>query len=272
MQPWIFRCTRHPAGSPFRMLRSRIVPAFLCVALAHAALIGAFFTTAPAPEPRPLHSTAIVARLLGPAPQQLPSAGAGGRSMPTPSTRPATAEATVDARADARALRRTRPTQPQQSSSASPPALAPRAALPTTAAPSPPSPPALSASSAPTPAPTASNSTNSNAASTAHAATNDTIAVATPKRVARADCHIAKPVYPELSKRRGEAGTATVRFVIGTTGAIGGIALVTSSGFPRLDDAALEALRESACAPYVENGSPIRVSYEQAFKFGLEDD
>lgn len=256
------------------MLRSRLVPAFLCVALAHAALIGAFFTTAQAPAPRPLHSTAIVARLLGPAPQQTPSAGAGGRSTPTSSTRSATADATVDAHTDARALRHTRPTQPQQSNSASPPALAPRAVLPTTAAPSPPSPPALSASSAPTPPATAttSSSTNLNSAPAAHAATNDTIAVATPKRVAHADCHIVKPVYPELSKRRGEAGTATVRFVIGTTGAIGGIALVTSSGFSRLDEAAVEALRESTCAPYVENGAPMRVSYEQAFKFGLEDD
>ncbi|MGN6316009.1 energy transducer TonB [Trinickia sp.] len=101
---------------------------------------------------------------------------------------------------------------------------------------------------------------------------NDTIAITTPKRVEHADCRIVKPAYPELSKRRSETGTATVRFVIGTTGAIDSVTLAKSSGFPRLDDAALEALRESTCAPYVENGSPVRASYEQAFKFGLEDD
>jgi protein TonB len=113
---------------------------------------------------------------------------------------------------------------------------------------------------------------DSHAPSTARSAAHDTITIATPRRVEHVDCRIVKPAYPELSKRRSEAGTATVRFVIGTTGAIDSVTLAKSSGFPRLDDAALEALRESACAPYVENGSPVRASYEQAFKFGLEDD
>lgn len=113
---------------------------------------------------------------------------------------------------------------------------------------------------------------NTKATSTSQSPANDTIAVAAPKHVERADCHIVKPAYPALSRRRGEAGTATVRFVIGTTGALDSVMLAKSSGFPRLDDAALEALRESTCAPYVENGSPMRASYEQAFKFGLEDD
>lgn len=98
------------------------------------------------------------------------------------------------------------------------------------------------------------------------------MAIAAPKHVEHADCRIAKPAYPALSKRRGEAGTASVRFVIGTTGAIDGITLVKSSGFARLDDAALGALRESTCRPYLENGSPIRVSYVQPFTFGLEGD
>ena len=100
----------------------------------------------------------------------------------------------------------------------------------------------------------------------------ETIAIAAPKHVDHADCRIVKPAYPELSKRRDETGTATVRFVIGTTGAIDTVTLVKSSGFARLDDAAVQALRESTCQPYVENGAPIRASYVQAFTFGLDDD
>ena len=98
------------------------------------------------------------------------------------------------------------------------------------------------------------------------------MAIAAPKHVDHADCRIVKPSYPELSRRRGEAGTVTVRFVIGTTGAIDTVTLVKSSGFARLDDAAVEALRASTCQPYVENGSPIRATYVQAFTFGLDYD
>ncbi len=62
-----------------------------------------------------------------------------------------------------------------------------------------------------------------------------------------------------------------MRFIIGTTGGIESVSLVKSSGFSRLDDAAVEALRSSTCQPYLENGSPIRVFYTQAFTFGLDD-
>jgi protein TonB len=103
-------------------------------------------------------------------------------------------------------------------------------------------------------------------------AARETLAVAAPKHVEHADCRIVKPTYPELSKRRDETGTVTVRFIIGATGAIETVAVVKSSGFVRLDDAAVEALRASTCQPYLENGSPIRVSYMQAFTFGLDDD
>ncbi len=63
-----------------------------------------------------------------------------------------------------------------------------------------------------------------------------------------------------------------MRFVIGMSGSVESVTLARSSGFTRLDDAAIEALRESTCQPYVENGSAIRVSVVQAFMFGLDDD
>jgi len=97
------------------------------------------------------------------------------------------------------------------------------------------------------------------------------MAINAPKDVRHVDCNIIKPDYPALSRRRGEAGTAYVNFVIGVSGAIENIELAKSSGYPRLDDAALAAMRASSCRPYTENGAPVRVSYTKPFIFAFGD-
>ena len=63
-----------------------------------------------------------------------------------------------------------------------------------------------------------------------------------------------------------------MRFVVGTRGAVDEVTLVKSSGYARLDEAVIEALRQSTCRPQFEHGSPVRASYVQAFMFGLDDD
>jgi len=97
------------------------------------------------------------------------------------------------------------------------------------------------------------------------------MALNAPKDVAHLECNIAMPDYPALSRRRGESGTALVKFVVGLTGKIENIELKKSSGSSRLDDAALDAMRSSACKPYKENGVAIRAAYSQPFVFGLND-
>ena len=87
--------------------------------------------------------------------------------------------------------------------------------------------------------------------------------------VSQVDCSIAQPDYPEAARRRGEAGTAVVRFVVGATGQVESIQLRHSSGYARLDEAALDALRSSTCRPHRENGMPVPVMFEQSFVFGL---
>jgi periplasmic protein TonB len=62
-----------------------------------------------------------------------------------------------------------------------------------------------------------------------------------------------------------------VRFVVGLTGAIENIELKKSSGSPALDQAAVDAMRQSACKPYKENGEAVRAAYSQPFVFGLND-
>lgn len=245
------------------MLRSRLIPAFLCVALAHVALLAIFVGANRAPAPRTVQSTAIVAQLLRPQ-ADTPAVAVQAPPEPSPKRAHAASDRPRVSPAPARALR---------------PRTLPAPAVPAAPSPAPahasaqPSLPAASVPSVETQ--TAAGAANpSSAAPSAPGAANarQTIAVAAPKHVEHADCRIVKPAYPELSKRRGETGTAAVRFIIGTTGAIDTVTLVKSSGFARLDDAALQALRDSTCQPYLENGSPIRASYVQAFTFGLDDD
>ncbi|WP_254905765.1 TonB family protein [Paraburkholderia youngii] len=92
-----------------------------------------------------------------------------------------------------------------------------------------------------------------------------------PRNVAHVDCSIPKPDYPDVAKRRGEHGTAIVRFVVGLSGHIETAQLQSSSGSARLDDAALAAVHAGACQPYTENGTPVRAAYSQSFVFGLTE-
>ncbi|WLE60059.1 energy transducer TonB [Burkholderia plantarii] len=99
-----------------------------------------------------------------------------------------------------------------------------------------------------------------------------TMEIVAPKEGPKLVCQVREPDYPTLSKRRGETGTATVRFVVGLSGQIESVKVVQSSGFQRLDDAAADAIRATPCKPYMENGQPVRAAYTQPFKFNLNDD
>jgi protein TonB len=74
-----------------------------------------------------------------------------------------------------------------------------------------------------------------------------------------------------MSKRRGETGTAVIRLTVGLSGKIENVTLQKSSGSSRLDEAALDAVRGSACSPYKENGEAIRASATVPFVFSLND-
>ena len=63
-------------------------------------------------------------------------------------------------------------------------------------------------------------------------------------------------MYPRMSERNGERGRVMVRVYIGTAGLPQLVQVGTSSGFVRLDDAALAAVRKARFKPYTENGQP----------------
>lgn len=88
------------------------------------------------------------------------------------------------------------------------------------------------------------------------------LAVACPERT--------PPRYPPLSRRLGEEGTAVLRVELDEQGQIGAARVSTSSGFARLDAAALAAVRAWRCNPATRNGQPVRAVALQPFKFILQ--
>jgi periplasmic protein TonB len=64
------------------------------------------------------------------------------------------------------------------------------------------------------------------------------------------------PEYPRTSRRLNEAGTATVRVYIDERGLPAIVQLSRSSGFARLDESALAAVKKWRFKPYSENGQP----------------
>ena len=80
----------------------------------------------------------------------------------------------------------------------------------------------------------------------------------------------AAPGYPLLSRRMGEAGSAVVRVELDEQGHVSSARVATGSGFARLDEAALAAVKTWRCNPAQRNGQAVRAVALQAFKFVLQ--
>ena len=65
------------------------------------------------------------------------------------------------------------------------------------------------------------------------------------------------PVYSRISTRMRESGKALVRVFIDEQGLPRNVQLVASTGFARLDDSALAAVRNARFKPYLENGVAV---------------
>ena len=65
------------------------------------------------------------------------------------------------------------------------------------------------------------------------------------------------PVYPMESRRRHEQGTVRLRVVIDTDGRVKEISVASSSGFERLDKAALDAVCHWRFQPQMQGGVAV---------------
>jgi len=78
------------------------------------------------------------------------------------------------------------------------------------------------------------------------------------------------PAYPPLSRRLGETGKVVLRVELDETGRVSAARVITSSGFDRLDAAALAAVRTWRCRPAQRDGQAVRSVALQPFDFTLE--
>ncbi|MFN3475847.1 MAG: energy transducer TonB [Blastomonas sp.] len=67
------------------------------------------------------------------------------------------------------------------------------------------------------------------------------------------------PRYPVESRRKKEQGTVELALVLGLDGRVETISVAGSSGFARLDQAALDAVRRWRWAPTLRDGVPVKV-------------
>lgn len=67
------------------------------------------------------------------------------------------------------------------------------------------------------------------------------------------------PEYPALSKRMGEHGKVVLRVLVNEKGLPEQVAVQTSSGYPRLDEAGRQAALRALFKPHMEDGRPVAV-------------
>lgn len=79
-----------------------------------------------------------------------------------------------------------------------------------------------------------------------------------------------RPPYPPMSKRLGEKGRVLVGVLIGTDGRAQQAELRKSSGYDRLDQAALETVRKWRYVPGKRNGVPEAMWFNVPIDFVLE--
>jgi protein TonB len=81
---------------------------------------------------------------------------------------------------------------------------------------------------------------------------------------------LTQPAYPAQSRRLGEAGTVELMLYVLPNGRVGDARVVRSSGFPKLDEAALrEARRSWRLLPNTENGVAVAAWNNIAITFRL---
>lgn len=78
------------------------------------------------------------------------------------------------------------------------------------------------------------------------------------------------PAYPPMSRRLGESGKVVLRVTLNAQGRVAKATVNQSSGFNRLDEAALAAVREWRCTPAQRNGQAVEATALQPFNFVLE--
>ena len=81
--------------------------------------------------------------------------------------------------------------------------------------------------------------------------------------------HVCQQDYPSISQRLGEEGTTELAFTITADGDVTGVTVSKSSGFERLDSAAVGCASEWHYKPAILEGKPVAVSWKAAVRWVL---
>lgn len=82
--------------------------------------------------------------------------------------------------------------------------------------------------------------------------------------------HSREPEYPPQSRRLGEQGSVVLSVLVGTDGRVLDAKLVQTSGFPRLDEAALDGIKTNyRFTPGTLDGKPQQLWYTFRFTWKL---
>jgi len=99
---------------------------------------------------------------------------------------------------------------------------------------------------------------------------NDALAAPVmPPRVDASRLRNPAPVYPSASRRRGEEGTVLLELLVLADGSVTDVRVKKSSGHPRLDQSALNAVKRWRYTPATRAGVAIEYRYLQPIKFDL---
>ncbi|WP_019141831.1 energy transducer TonB [Noviherbaspirillum massiliense] len=200
------------------------------------------------PPPAPPHNTTPPAPLPpAPAPAESEKQAAEAKPSTRPRTKPRAAAAP-------RKRENPLPKPKDDSTGAAAPLPAPATA--------PAAPSTSSASAEPVAPPTAP------AAPTAAPASPSRTGVSIPASYATSN---RKPDYPALSRRYGEQGTVVLRVLVQADGTAGKVEIKTSSGYPLLDESALNAVRTWRFHPATSDGKPVAEWYQLAIPFKLQN-
>ena len=143
--------------------------------------------------------------------------------------------------------------QPSPSKVSAPTEVAQAAPVAPVSAPTSPTPPAPPAPPAPAPAPVVTAPSKTEVSIPAsYSASNQ------------------KPIYPNMSKRLGEQGTVVLRVLVKADGSAGEVEVKSSSSYPRLDQAAVEAVKTWRFNSAKIDGKAIDEWYQVPIPFKLQ--
>lgn len=80
-----------------------------------------------------------------------------------------------------------------------------------------------------------------------------------------------RPAYPPLSRELNEAGVVLLRLTVDEQGAVSNVQLLRSSGFRRLDKAAMAVVWQWRFLPQLEAGKAVVADIEQPVRFDLQE-